>query len=327
MLALMDRATTLWRIPVVGRAKGRVIRRLIDRTRPTRAIEIGSLLGYSAILIAGALPPRGRLTCVESNPYLAKFVKSNAEVAGLGRRVRVVVGDALRVLPLLSGRFDFVLIDAAKEDYLDYLRQLEPKLVPGALVVADNTGIFRRDVTAYIEHVRDARALHARHRRESPRHDRGDARTRPRRAARRDARVCCGPPGSAGGRRRLRGPVLPRPVEPRAARAPGAAAHPSRRAHPQDARAGGRDRRRRDPLALPAHLRARRRAAGARARAKACGQDALGLRGRRRGAARGHRRCGGRSRGASRRARALPGAALLPRDARGERSRPGRARL
>ena len=154
MLALMDRATTLWHIPVVGRAKGRVIRRLIERHRPTRAIEIGSLLGYSAILIAGALPPRGRLICVESNAYLAKFVKSNAEVAGLGRRVKVVVGDALRVIPLLSGRFDFVLIDAAKEDYLDYLRQLEPKLVPGAVVVADNTGIFRRDVASYLEHVR-----------------------------------------------------------------------------------------------------------------------------------------------------------------------------
>jgi predicted O-methyltransferase YrrM len=156
MLALMDRATTLWRIPVVGRAKGRVIRRLIERHRPTHAIEIGSLLGYSAILIAGALPPRGRLTCVESNAYLANFVKSNAEVAGLGRRVRVVVGDALRVIPLLSGRFDFVLVDAAKEDYLDYLRQLEPKLVSGAVVVADNTGVFRRDVAPYLEHVRDA---------------------------------------------------------------------------------------------------------------------------------------------------------------------------
>ena len=154
MLALMDRATTLWHIPVVGRAKGRVIRRLLERHRPTRAIEIGSLLGYSAILIAGALPPRGRLTCVESNPYLAKFVKSNLEVAGLGRRVKVVGGDALRVLPLLSGRFDFVFIDAVKEDYLDYLRQLEPKLVPGAVVVADNTGVFRRDVAPYLEHVR-----------------------------------------------------------------------------------------------------------------------------------------------------------------------------
>ena len=154
MLAVMDRATVLWSIPNIGRAKGRVIRRLLDRHRPTRGIEIGSLLGYSAILVAGSMPPRGRLTCVEANPYLAKFVKFNAQSAGLGHRVKVVVGDALRVVPLLPGRFDFVLIDAAKEDYLDYLRQLEPKLAAGALVVADNTGIFRRDVTPFLEYVR-----------------------------------------------------------------------------------------------------------------------------------------------------------------------------
>src|SRR5882672_6758814 len=155
MLALMDRTTRLWHIPNVGRAKGRVIRRLIDRHRPTRAVEIGSLLGYSAILIAGALPPGGRLTCIEANDYLAKFVKSNAESAGLARKVRVVAGDALRVIPLLSGRFDFVLIDARKEDYLDYLRQLEPKLVAGTVVVADNTGVFRREVAPYLEYVRN----------------------------------------------------------------------------------------------------------------------------------------------------------------------------
>lgn len=155
MLALMDRATALWHIPVIGRAKGRVLRRLIDRHGCTRAIEIGSLFGYSAILIAGAMRPTGRLTCLEANAYLAKFAKSNCAIAGLGRRVKVVVGDALRIVPLLPGRFDFVLIDARKEDYLDYLRQLEPKLVPGAVVVADNTGIYRRDVTPYLEYVRD----------------------------------------------------------------------------------------------------------------------------------------------------------------------------
>ena len=154
MLALMDRATTLWHIPVIGRAKGRLVRRLIERHGCTRGIELGSLFGYSAILIAGAMPPRGRLTCVERNDYLAKFAKSNAGIAGLGGKVKVVVGDALRVIPLLPGRFDFVLIDAAKEDYLDYLRQLEPKLVPGAVIVADNTGVFRRDVKPYLDYVR-----------------------------------------------------------------------------------------------------------------------------------------------------------------------------
>jgi predicted O-methyltransferase YrrM len=155
MLALMDRATSLWHIPTVGRAKGRVIRRLLDRHRPRRALEIGSLLGYSAILIAGSLPPGGRLTCLEASEFLASLVKANVEEAGLGRRVRVVSGDALRAIPLLPGRFDFVLLDARKEDYLDYLRQLEPKLPAGAVVVADNTGVFRRELAPYLAHVRD----------------------------------------------------------------------------------------------------------------------------------------------------------------------------
>lgn len=154
MLGMLDRALSAWHIPVIGRAKGRVVRRLIERHRPTRALEIGSLLGYSAILIASALPPRGRLTCIEVNPYLARLVKANADEAGLGRKVKVIVGDALRALPLLPGRFDFVLIDAAKEDYADYLRQLEPKLADGAVIVADNTGVFRRAVAPYVEHVR-----------------------------------------------------------------------------------------------------------------------------------------------------------------------------
>lgn len=155
MLRLMDRATTLWHVPIIGRAKGRVIRRLIDRHRPHNAVEIGSLLGYSAILIAATLPPKGRLTCIEADPFLATLVKSNAGEAGLAKKVKVVSGDALRAIPLLPGRFDFVLIDAAKEDYVDYLRQLEPKLRVGAVIVADNTGIYRREVMAYLEYVRN----------------------------------------------------------------------------------------------------------------------------------------------------------------------------
>ena len=79
---------------------------------------------------------------------------SNAEHAGLNGRVKVVVGDALRVLPFLRGPVDFMLLDAQKEDYLDYLKAVEPRLVKGALVIADNTGIYRREVKPYIDHVR-----------------------------------------------------------------------------------------------------------------------------------------------------------------------------
>ncbi len=157
MLALMDRATALWHVPIVGRRKGGLLVRLIERHRPLRALEVGSLLGYSAILIGASLPPRGRLTCVEASPFLAALVRRNVDEAGLRRKVRVVEGDALRVIPLLPGLFYFVLIDAAKEDYLDYLRQLEPRLAPGAVVVADNTGALRREVGPYLRYVRDGR--------------------------------------------------------------------------------------------------------------------------------------------------------------------------
>ena len=136
--------------------KGRIIRRLIERHGPTRGIEIGALIGYSAILIASAMPSKSKLTCVETNDFLAWMAQANANEAGLKARVKVVNGDALRVIPMLSGKFDFAFIDAAKADYLDYLRQLEPKLVAGAVVVADNTGSnFRRDVGPYLDYVRD----------------------------------------------------------------------------------------------------------------------------------------------------------------------------
>jgi predicted O-methyltransferase YrrM len=154
MLRVMDTALKWWRLPAIGRAKGRVIRRLIERHRPKRAIEIGSLFGYSAVLIGASLPAGGRLVCLEASEFLGELVRRNAEAAGLGKRVSVTVGDALRVLPLLRSRFDFALIDAAKEEYLDYLRSLEPKLVRGAVVVADNTGMFRREVKPYLDHVR-----------------------------------------------------------------------------------------------------------------------------------------------------------------------------
>jgi predicted O-methyltransferase YrrM len=162
MLALIDRATSVWHIPVVGRAKGRLIRRLIERHGCARGIEIGSLIGYSAILIASAMPPKGRLVCVEANDFLGWMTRANVKEAGLAPKVKVVTGDALRVVPLLPGRFDFAFIDAAKEDYLDYLRQLEPKLVRGAVVVADNTGAsFRRDVKPYLDYVRDPAGRYA----------------------------------------------------------------------------------------------------------------------------------------------------------------------
>ncbi len=154
MLRQMDRATESWFLPVIGRDKGRFIARLIDKHRPKRAVEIGSLIGYSAIVIAGSLPPGGRLTSIEMNPFMVRITEENVTAAGLDSRVRVIAGDARRVLPFLGSRFDFALIDAAKEEYLEYLRALEPRLSKGAWVVADNTKKFKSQLKDYLAYVR-----------------------------------------------------------------------------------------------------------------------------------------------------------------------------
>jgi predicted O-methyltransferase YrrM len=168
MLKLMDQAVTRWHFPVIGARKARLLADVVTRRKPRRVVEVGSLFGYSAIVIAGHLPPGARLTCVEANGYLAKFVEANVKEAGLGGRVTVVTGDGRAVLPTLPGPIDIAFIDAAKEQYLDYLRALEPKLAPGAVVVADNTKMFRTAVRAYLDHVRRSGRY------ESREHDFGD---------------------------------------------------------------------------------------------------------------------------------------------------------
>jgi predicted O-methyltransferase YrrM len=168
MLRLMDRAVTRWHFPVIGARKARLLGDLVRRRRPRRVVEVGSLFGYSAIVIAGHLPRGGRLTCVEANPYLAMFVEANVREAGLGGRVTVVTGDGRAVLPTLPSPVDLAFIDAAKEQYLEYLQALEPKLAPGAVVVADNTKMFRTAVRPYLDHVRGSGRY------ESREHDFGD---------------------------------------------------------------------------------------------------------------------------------------------------------
>lgn len=141
-------------LPIVGEAKGRVLAEEVRKARPKRALEIGTLIGYSAIVIARELPPQSTLTTIEVHSEEAKQAEENLKKAGLGGVVRVVVGDALHVIPTLEGEFDFAFLDAAKDEYLGYLELLEDRMPPGSVVVADNAGIFADEIADYLEHVR-----------------------------------------------------------------------------------------------------------------------------------------------------------------------------
>ena len=70
-------------------------------------------------------------------------------------KVDIIVGDALEVIPKLSGKFDLLFVDATKEEYLSYLERAEKYLVTGAVVLADNVGIFEKQMLNYLEYVRN----------------------------------------------------------------------------------------------------------------------------------------------------------------------------
>jgi predicted O-methyltransferase YrrM len=120
---------------------GRLLTILAAATGAREALEIGALGGVSGICIARGLAAGGTLTSLELRPEYAEIARSHAEAAGVGDRVRLMVGDALESLEKLAGegrRFDFVFIDADKGRYPDYLEWSIRLARPGALIVADN---------------------------------------------------------------------------------------------------------------------------------------------------------------------------------------------
>jgi predicted O-methyltransferase YrrM len=142
------------RLPIIGREKGRIIAVIVDEEKPTRVIEVGTNIGYSAITIGSHMPTGSVLYTMEIDEGLAAEAVENIARAGLSDRIRVLVGDALALIPGVEGPVDLAFVDAEKDEYAGYLTIIEPKLRPGALVVADNAGIFEHAMGDYLERVR-----------------------------------------------------------------------------------------------------------------------------------------------------------------------------
>lgn len=114
-----------------------------------RVLEIGTLGGYSTICLARAVGPTGRIVTLEYEPRHAEVARRNLDRAGVADRVDIVVGAALDSLPTLAGGepFDFVFIDADKENNLAYVQWAVDLGRPGTVIVVDNV-------------VRNGRVLH-----------------------------------------------------------------------------------------------------------------------------------------------------------------------
>jgi predicted O-methyltransferase YrrM len=126
----------------VSPPQGKLLQLLVRLVGARKILEFGTLGGYSAILMARALPEEGRLITLEAQPEYAEVARQSIERAGVGEMVEVRVGPALGALPTLeeegAGPFDLVFIDADKVNTPDYFAWALDRTRAGGLIIADN---------------------------------------------------------------------------------------------------------------------------------------------------------------------------------------------
>lgn len=116
-----------------------LLRLLLRLIGANRVLEIGTFLGLSALVMADAVGPEGRIVCLDMSAESTEQARLLWERGGVADRIELRLGDAHETVRGLDGTFDAVLIDADKSGYLDYLEQVTPRLRSGGLVVVDNT--------------------------------------------------------------------------------------------------------------------------------------------------------------------------------------------
>jgi predicted O-methyltransferase YrrM len=122
----------------VSAPQGKLLQLLARAMGARRILEIGTLGGYSAIWLARALPPGGRLISLEFSPKHAEVARGNLARAGLAEVAEVRVGRGLDLMASLTGPFDFFFIDADKEGYPDYFRACLTLARAGSVLLFDN---------------------------------------------------------------------------------------------------------------------------------------------------------------------------------------------
>jgi len=134
-----------------------LLRILVEARKAKRGVEVGSYKGFGAINMGiGFERNGGHLFTLEINPGTADTCRANLKKVGLEKTVTCITGDALKTLPTLEGEFDFVFLDARKSDYFKYLKAIEPKLAPGAVIVADNTIRSAKAMPDFLTYLQDS---------------------------------------------------------------------------------------------------------------------------------------------------------------------------
>ena len=135
-LAALERAAKADRIPIIRKDTQSFLRFLLSVKKPERILEIGTAVGFSALLMAAY--SKARIDTIENYEKRIPVAKENFARWDRGRRITLYEGDAAKILPELSGPYDFIFMDAAKGQYPVFWELIRPMVSPGGIVVTDN---------------------------------------------------------------------------------------------------------------------------------------------------------------------------------------------
>ncbi len=126
------------RIPIIRPDTQSLLRFLLTLTKPHSILEVGTAVGFSAILMAENTSADCRITTIENYEKRIPKARENFKAAGYDSKIMLLAGDAADILPELDGPYDLIFMDAAKGQYMHFLPEVMRLLSPGGLLVSDN---------------------------------------------------------------------------------------------------------------------------------------------------------------------------------------------
>lgn len=125
-------------VPIIRKETQSFLKVIMLMNRPARVLEVGTAVGFSAILMSEYLPEGSRITTIENYEKRIPIARNNFKRAGKEEQITLIEGDALEVMKTLEGPYDFIFMDAAKGQYIHFLPEVLRLLKKGGLLVSDN---------------------------------------------------------------------------------------------------------------------------------------------------------------------------------------------
>ena len=125
-------------VPIIRNEMGNLLKVLLALKMPHNILEVGTAVGYSSILMSENMPQDCHITTIENYDKRIPVARQNFKRAGKEDKITLIEGDALEVLQDMTGSFDFIFMDAAKGQYINYYPHIYRLLSDGGLLISDN---------------------------------------------------------------------------------------------------------------------------------------------------------------------------------------------